>query len=88
MGLPPIPQAHRLPGRKPPPETQWTRVLQHPTDLNVGMGLDWERILLPLGGPGPAPIEQSGKIAAPVLRLCGEEDGNPSPADVATVEAE
>jgi hypothetical protein len=39
------------------------------------MVLYWERILLPLGGPGPAPIKQTGKIAAPVLGLFGEDDG-------------
>jgi hypothetical protein len=62
-------------------------VLPHPSDLNVAMLCYGERSLLPLGGPGPAPIEQTGKIAAPILGLFGEEDGNPSPADVATIEA-
>ena len=57
-------------------------------NLKVAMVLQWGRILLPLGGPSPAPIEQTGKIAAPVLGLCVEEGGNPSPADVATIEAE
>jgi hypothetical protein len=87
MRLPRIPQAHRLPGRKPPPETQWTIVLQHPPNLDVAMILYWEQILLPLGGPGQAPIEQTGQSAAPALGVCGEEDGNPSPADVATIAA-
>jgi carboxymethylenebutenolidase len=45
------------------------------------------RILQPLGGPGPAPVEQTANITAPVLGLFGEEDSNPSPADVATIEA-
>ena len=42
----------------------------------------------PLGGQGPAPIDQTPAITAPVLGLFGEEDGNPSPADVARIEAE
>jgi carboxymethylenebutenolidase len=46
------------------------------------------RILQPLGGPGPAPVEQTANITAPVLGLFGEEDSNPSPADVTTIEAE
>ena len=35
-----------------------------------------------------APVEQTAAITAPVLGLFGEEDRNPSPADVATIEAE
>jgi carboxymethylenebutenolidase len=46
------------------------------------------RILLPLGGQGPSPIEQTASITAPVLGLFGETDQNPSPADVAKIEAE
>jgi carboxymethylenebutenolidase len=46
------------------------------------------RILQPLGGPGPAPVEQTANITTPVLGLFGEEDSNPSPADVAKIEAE
>jgi carboxymethylenebutenolidase len=46
------------------------------------------RILLPLGGQGPSPVEQTASITAPVLGLFGETDQNPSPADVAKIEAE
>jgi len=43
---------------------------------------------LPLGGPGPSPLEQTAKITAPVLGLFGAEDQNPTPADVARIETE
>jgi carboxymethylenebutenolidase len=46
------------------------------------------RILLPLGGQGPSPVEQTASITAPVLGLFGETDQNPSPADVEKIEAE
>ena len=46
------------------------------------------RVLQPLGSDGPAPIAQSAKMTAPLLGLFGEEDTNPSPADVATIAAE
>jgi carboxymethylenebutenolidase len=39
-------------------------------------------------GEGPAPFELSERIQCPVLGLFGEEDGNPSPADVAKLDAE
>ena len=40
------------------------------------------------GGPGPTPLERAKDISVPVLGLFGEEDGNPKPEDVATIEAE
>ena len=46
------------------------------------------RVLQPLDGDGPSPLEQTSKITAPVLGLFGEEDQNPTPADVTTIEAE
>jgi len=46
------------------------------------------RILAPLGGEGPSPLEQTSKITSPVLGLFGEEDQNPTPADVAQIDAE
>jgi carboxymethylenebutenolidase len=46
------------------------------------------RLLGPLGGDGPAPVQQTANLASPVLGLFGEDDQNPTPADVATVEAE
>ena len=39
-------------------------------------------------GDGPSPFEQSSKITAPMLGLFGEEDQNPSPDDVAKIDAE
>ncbi len=38
-------------------------------------------------GDGPAPIEQVQNINCPVLGLFGEEDQNPTPADVDQIEA-
>src|SRR5919106_1948062 len=52
-------------------------------DLKAAVVYYGGRILAPLGGPGPAPVEQTGNITAPVMGLFGEEDSNPSPADVA-----
>jgi carboxymethylenebutenolidase len=57
-------------------------------DLKAAVVFYGGRILQPLGGPGPAPIEQTANITAPILGVFGEDDNNPSPADVATVEAE
>ena len=39
-------------------------------------------------GNGPSPFERSSAISAPVLGLFGEEDGNPSPDDVAALDRE
>jgi carboxymethylenebutenolidase len=39
-------------------------------------------------GEGPAPFDLTKDINAPVLGLFGEEDPNPSPADVAKLDAE
>jgi carboxymethylenebutenolidase len=57
-------------------------------DLKAAVVYYGGRLLQPLGGSGPSPVEQTANIRAPVLGLFGEEDRNPSPADVATVEAE
>ncbi len=46
------------------------------------------RILQPLGGEGPSPLEQTANISSPVLGLFGEDDQNPTPEDVATIESE
>jgi len=46
------------------------------------------RLLAPLGGDGPAPIELTANITSPVLGLFGEEDQNPTPEDVEKLEAE
>ena len=39
-------------------------------------------------GEGPAPFDRTERIACPVLGLFGEQDTNPSPADVAKIDAE
>jgi carboxymethylenebutenolidase len=39
-------------------------------------------------GDGPAPFERTERIACPVLGLFGNEDQNPSPDDVAKIDAE
>ena len=39
-------------------------------------------------GEGPAPFERTGNIACPLLGLFGEQDTNPSPADVAKLDTE
>jgi carboxymethylenebutenolidase len=57
-------------------------------DLKAAVVFYGGRILQPLGGAGPAPVEQTANITAPVLGLFGEQDGNPSPADVAKIEDE
>ena len=40
-----------------------------------------------LGGEGSSPFEQTGNITAPMLGLFGAEDGNPTLADVADIDA-
>jgi len=39
-------------------------------------------------GQGPAPFDLTDKISCPVLGLFGEDDPNPTPADVARIDAE
>jgi len=39
-------------------------------------------------GEGPAPFDESSRIACPVLGLFGADDANPAPADVAKLDAE
>ena len=39
-------------------------------------------------GEGPSPFERSAGINCPILGLFGEDDGNPSPDDVASIAAE
>ena len=39
-------------------------------------------------GEGPAPIDRTGEIHCPLLGLFGEEDANPSPADMRKLDAE
>ena len=39
-------------------------------------------------GQGPAPFDRTGEIHCPLIGLFGEEDGNPSPADMRKIDAE
>lgn len=39
-------------------------------------------------GEGPSPFEGTARIACPILGLFGEDDPNPSPSDVARLDAE
>jgi carboxymethylenebutenolidase len=39
-------------------------------------------------GDGPSPFDQTSKISSPILGLFGEDDANPSPADVDLISAE
>ena len=57
-------------------------------DLKASVVYYGGRILAPLGTEGPSPLDQTADIACPVLGLFGDEDANPTPADVATIEAE
>ncbi len=56
-------------------------------DLKAAVVCWGGNIMVPWG-EGPAPFELSKDIGCPVLGLFGEEDPNPSPADVAKLDAE
>jgi carboxymethylenebutenolidase len=58
------------------------------SDIKASVVYYGGRILQPLGSEGPSPLDQTSNIGCPVLGLFGEEDANPTPADVATIEAE
>ena len=57
-------------------------------DLKAAVVFYGGGILGPLGGEGASPLDQTASITASVLGLFGEEDQNPSPENVATIEAE
>jgi carboxymethylenebutenolidase len=48
----------------------------------------WGGSIMREWGDGRAPFEDTDKITAPILGIFGEDDGNPSPADVAKLDAE
>ena len=63
------------------------------SDLKAAVVFYGGRILAPspspqVEGEGPSPLEQTSKITAPILGLFGEDDQNPTPADVAQIDAE
>lgn len=55
-------------------------------DLHAAVCYYPGRILLPFGD-GPAPIDKTSKITIPIMGNFGGQDQNPSPEDVATLEA-
>jgi carboxymethylenebutenolidase len=57
------------------------------SDLNAAVVFYGGNIMVPWGD-GSAPFEGTKNIAAPVLGLFGEDDGNPNPTDVAKLDAE
>jgi len=59
----------------------------HSADIKAAVVFYGGNIMAPWG-EGPAPFDLSERIAAPLLGLFGEEDGNPNPADVAKIDAE
>ena len=58
------------------------------SDLKATVVYYGGRIMGALGGDGASPFDQTSKINSPVLGLFGEEDQNPSPEDVAKIDAE
>ena len=58
------------------------------SDLKASVVYYGGRILAPLGSDGPSPLDQTAGIGCPVLGLFGEDDANPTPADVAAIGAE
>lgn len=59
----------------------------HNQSFSAGVVFWGGSILVPWGD-GPAPFDLTAQIECPVLGLFGEEDGNPTPADVAKIDAE
>ena len=59
----------------------------HDSELRGAVVFYGGNILVPWG-EGPAPFELTERIDCPVLGLFGEEDENPSPADVSKIQAE
>jgi len=48
----------------------------------------WGGNIMQAWGSGPTPFDLTGKISCPVLGLFGDDDPNPTPADVAKIDAE
>ena len=59
----------------------------HVPSLRAAVVFYGGNIMVPWG-EGPAPFDRSEGIACPLLGLFGEQDTNPSPADVAKIDAE
>ena len=59
----------------------------HSPDLRAAVVFYGGNIMVPWG-QGPPPFDRSERIQCPLMGLFGEEDANPSPADVAKIDAE
>jgi carboxymethylenebutenolidase len=59
----------------------------HVPSLRAAVVFYGGNIMVPWG-EGPAPFDRTESIACPLLGLFGEQDTNPSPADVAKINAE
>lgn len=57
------------------------------TEYKAAAVLYGGRIKLPMGNPGVAPIELAGRIGCPMIGIFGNDDQNPSPADVDDLDA-
>lgn len=57
------------------------------TDIKAAV-VFWGGNIMRAWGGGVAPFDETAKITAPIMGLFGEDDGNPSPADVAKLDAE
>ncbi|MEO7092197.1 MAG: dienelactone hydrolase family protein [Polyangiales bacterium] len=57
-------------------------------DLWSAAGLFYGGNIMKAWGDGPSPFERTAQIACPLLGLFGADDANPSPADVAAIDAE
>lgn len=62
-------------------------VAAHSPHLGAAVVFYGGNIMVPWG-EGPPPFDLSGRIQCPVLGLFGEDDTNPSPADVAKLDGE
>ena len=62
-------------------------IATHVQSLRAAVVFYGGNIMIPWG-EGEAPFDRSERIACPILGLFGEQDTNPSPADVAKLDAE
>ena len=62
-------------------------IATHVPSLRAAVVFYGGNIMIPWG-EGEAPFDRSERIACPILGLFGEQDTNPSPADVAKLDAE
>jgi carboxymethylenebutenolidase len=63
-------------------------LVTYPDDFCMGCIYYGGSIFKRMGGPGPAPFDRMGVIKGPIAGFFGNEDQNPSPADVDRFDAE